>query len=134
MDDSADTKFHIRILIVDDHKFVREGIKAVIKQESDMLVVAEAASGAEAIDLARVCTPDVILMDIKMPEMDGMEATMHLLREIPSARILILSQHDDQQYKQHAKQVGAAGFLNKKTTVQNLQGAIRIVARGGNLF
>jgi DNA-binding NarL/FixJ family response regulator len=124
----------IRILIVDDHKFVRDGIKAVIAHEPDMQIVGEASNGLEAINAARVLMPDVILMDVRMPEMDGMEATRNICSSTPSARILILTQHDDERYRERAKQLGASGFINKRTTVRDLQVAIRTVARGGYLF
>lgn len=124
----------IRVMIVDDHKCVRDGIKAVIMQESGIQVVGEATNGVEAIEAARALAPDVILMDVMMPKMGGMEATRRLSIEIPSARILILSQHDEEPYKQQARAFGAAGYVTKDLIVPRLHLAICTVAGGGEVF
>ena len=130
----ADEDIRILILIVDDHRLVRDGIRAVISQETDMRIVGEAANGVDALDAARTTKPDVILMDVLMPVMDGMEATVLIRKELPSARILMLSHYDDEQHKERAIVAGASGFLGKDMIVRDLRSAIRTVAGGGLYF
>lgn len=120
----------IRVLIVDDDQSVREGIKAVIGHEPDIQVVGEAVNGSEAIEAARAMMPDVILMDIVMPGMDGIEATARIREKTPSARVLMLSQYRNEQYVRRAKELGVAGFVNKNLSLRDLLAAIRAAARG----
>ena len=121
----------IRVLIVDDHGHVWEIIKAVIALDQGIQVVGEAANGLEAVAAARRPTPNVILMDITMPLMDGLEATKRIRIEFPSARVLILSQYDDEHHRNRAIMNGASGFLSKTLIRDGLVPAIRMVASGG---
>ena len=134
---NASTDFReakILVLIVDDHSAVRDGIKSLIQEAPDIQVVGEATNGMEAITAARTLKPNVVLMDLSMPEMDGLEATTRLCIELPSARILMLTQHDDDHHKQRAILHGASGFLSKDLIVRDLATAIRTVAGGGFFF
>ena len=113
----------IRILLVDDHALVREGTRRLIETESDVVVVAEASSGEEAIEIARKLLPDIAIMDIAMPGMGGIEATRALKKECPETAVLILSAYDDEPYLLALLDAGAAGFF----THVDICGAQRIV-------
>jgi NarL family two-component system response regulator LiaR len=120
----------IRLLIADDHHIVRKGIKVLLATEKDMLVVGEAENGAEAVEKAAALEPDVILMDIVMPEMDGIEATRKITAARPESRILVLTSFaaDDKVFP--AVKAGALGYLLKDSTPEQLLEAIRQVYRG----
>jgi len=120
----------IRVLIADDHHIVRKGIKVLLATEKDMQVVGEAENGLEAVEKAAALEPDVILMDIVMPEMDGIEATRKITAERPSTRILVLTSFaaDDKVFP--AVKAGALGYLLKDSTPEQLLEAIRQVSRG----
>jgi NarL family two-component system response regulator LiaR len=120
----------IRLLIADDHLIVRKGLKVLIATEKDMQVVGEAENGAEAVEMAAALQPDVILMDIVMPEMDGIEATRRITAEKPSSRILVLTSFaaDDKVFP--AVKAGALGYLLKDSSPEQLLEAIRQVFRG----
>ena len=120
----------IRVLIADDHHIVRKGLKVLLGTEKDMQVVGEAENGAEAVDKAASLKPDVILMDIVMPEMDGIEATRKITAETPGSRILVLTSFaaDDKVFP--AVKAGALGYLLKDSTPEQLIEAIRQVHRG----
>ncbi len=120
----------IRIAIVEDHAFVREGTKRLLDMEPDMEVVGEAATGLEAVELARALEPSIMLMDISLPEMDGIEATRRIHKATPQLPILILTAHDDDQYVFALLEAGAAGYLLKDVDRWQLVDAIRSVARG----
>ncbi|MER6975954.1 response regulator [Streptomyces carpinensis] len=125
----------IRVLLVDDQALVRGGFHSILSGQEDIEVVGEAADGAEAVDSALTLLPDVILMDIRMPRMDGIEATRRLLRggRCP-ARVLILTTFDEDEYVYQALRAGASGFLLKSAPPRELAGAIRTVAAGEALL
>jgi len=120
----------IRTLIVDDHGVLRAGLRALLAGEADLEVVGEAADGDEALRMAGELSPEVVLMDITMPGMDGIEATRKLLAEMPSARVLLLTVHADSSLLREALQAGAAGYILKRAVESELINAIRAVARG----
>jgi DNA-binding NarL/FixJ family response regulator len=122
---------HISVLIVEDHTMVREGFRMVLKLEKDIVVVGEARNGREAITLATELRPDVILMDIAMPGLNGLEATRQLVKALPATRIIILTAHSDDAYVKNAVDSGAAGFLVKHDSTRDICKAIREVHRGG---
>ena len=119
----------IRILLVDDHMVVRVGLKALIDGEPDLQVVGEAANGAEGVQKARALLPHVVVMDISMPEMDGLEATRRIRQECPSSQVLILTVHAQERYLFPVLKAGAAGYVLKSTVDTELLDAIRTVAR-----
>ena len=121
----------IRVLIVDDHAIVRDGIRALLALAQDMSVVGEAASGRAAIAQARSLSPDVILMDIAMPDLGGLEATVEIRKARPDARILVLSQYADAEYVRRFLRAGVSGYVLKKAAGADLVAAIRAVHRGG---
>jgi len=120
----------IRLMLVDDHDVVRVGLKTFLQTQDDLLVVAEASNGQEAIEKAIQVRPDVILMDITMPEMDGLEATRRLRCECPNCLILVLTVHDDKQYFSQMLVAGASGYITKQAAADELVAAIRAVATG----
>lgn len=121
----------IRILIADDHALVREGIRALLSLCDDLEVVGEAADGTEAISAARRLDPDVVLMDINMPGLGGLEATPEILRSNPRAKILVLTQYDDREYVTRFLKNGASGYVLKRAAGSELASAVRAVYRGG---
>jgi DNA-binding NarL/FixJ family response regulator len=121
----------IRVLIVDDHAIVRDGIRALLATDKDVQVIGEAGGGHEAIELARKLTPDVIVMDIAMPDLGGLEATLAIRAERPDSRIVVLSQYSDASYVRRFLKAGVAGYVLKKAAGADLVAAIRSVARGG---
>ena len=126
----------IRVLIVDDQELVRTGFAMILNHQPDLDVVGEAADGARAVELARTLTPDVVLMDLRMPVMDGVEATRHILAmptETP-VRVLVLTTFDDDESVYAALRAGASGFILKDVPARELAGAIRVVAAGQSLF
>jgi len=120
----------LKILIVDDHTIVREGLRALIDKEADMKVVAEAGTGAEAVLAARDCRHDVIVMDISMPDMNGIDATRLILQDRPGSRVLALSMEADRRFVVEVLQAGALGYLLKDVVFAELATAIRTVAVG----
>lgn len=120
----------IRILIADDHSLVRAGIRALLEKHPDIDVVAEANNGREALELIRQFRPDVVLMDISMPELNGLEAIRQLATEFPNLRSLVLSMHSDEEHVWQALQAGADGYLVKGGALAELDLAIKAVARG----
>ncbi len=124
----------IRVLIVDDQRLMREGLRILLELEPEFEVVAEAVDGLEALDAYTKPRPDVVLMDIRMPEMDGVEATRRLLRAHPDAKVLILTTFDDDAYVLEGLRAGALGYLLKDASRETLAAAIRTVAAGGALF
>ena len=121
----------IRVLIVDDHAIVRAGLRLLVDADEELEAVGEAGSAREAVLEARSTKPDVILMDVMMPEQSGLEALPALLHEHPEAKVLILSMEDDPRYVREAFAVGASGYVLKDAVDTELIGAIREVARGG---
>lgn len=124
----------IRVLVVDDQPLMRAAFEMTLRAEDDMEFVGEAADGREAIEQARLLRPDVILMDIRMPELDGVEATRILAAEDADARILILTTFDIDEYVLEALRAGASGFLLKDVRADELVHAIRSVADGDTLL
>ena len=120
----------IRVLIADDHSLVREGIIAFLKYTTDIEVVAEASDGIEAIEKARKFRPDIILMDISMPRLGGLEATIEIRKFDPSIKILVLTQYDDKEYISRFLKAGVSGYLLKKAVGSDLVTAIRAVREG----
>jgi DNA-binding NarL/FixJ family response regulator len=124
----------IRILVVDDQPLVRSGFRMVIEERPDLELAGEATDGLEALELARELDPDVILMDVRMPNLDGVEATRRLVDEGTRARILVLTTFDLDEYVYAAIRAGASGFLLKDVEPAELVDAIRVVAAGNSLF
>lgn len=120
----------IRVLIADDHSLVRAGIRALLDKLPDMEVVAEASNGREALKLVGQHRPNVVLMDIAMPELNGLEALRQLTKEFPQIQGIILSMYADEEHVSRALQAGAAGYLVKGAALAELELAIRSVARG----
>ncbi|MFD0539884.1 response regulator [Actinomadura luteofluorescens] len=133
---SAPSTAPIRVLLADDEGLVRSGFKLLIDVEDDIAVVAEATDGAQAVDLARAARPDVVLMDIRMPRLDGIQATARITatRGLEDVRILILTTYDTDAYVFEALQAGASGFLLKDAGPAELLHAIRVVAAGEALL
>lgn len=123
----------IRVLVVDDHAILRDGIHALLALHDDIEVVGEAADGREAIEKARQLAPDVVLIDIVMPLMDGLEACRRIRKENPKTRILVLTQYDNKEYVSSAVKAGAAGCISKRAVASELVSAIRVV-HGGDYF
>jgi DNA-binding NarL/FixJ family response regulator len=124
----------IRVLLADDQSLVRAGFRMIIKAEPGIEVVGEAGDGAEAVALAAELAPDVVLMDVRMPEMDGIEATRRVVRDESSPRVLVLTTFDLDEYVYAALRAGASGFLLKDAPEEQLVSAIRVIATGGSLF
>lgn len=120
-----------RIAIVDDHELFREGLKRIFDLEDEFTVVAEGRTGREAIRIAGEQKPEILIMDINMPDMNGIEATKQLSLLSPETRVLILSIHDDESYITHALEAGASGFLLKEVASTELISAVRAVAKDG---
>src|ERR1700677_3902364 len=130
--DDADTS-HISVLIVDDERLIRAGFRAILEVEPDLTVIGEAADGLDAIDLARKRSPDVVLLDIRMPGMDGLTAARRIVAETDSS-VLILTTFDVDEYVFEALRAGASGFLLKDVPPEQLCWAIRSIAAGDALI
>ena len=124
----------IRVLIADDQALVRAGFRAILEGQDDLEVVGEAADGGEAVTIARELRPDVVLMDVRMPDVDGIEATRRLLRDGDAPRVLMLTTFDLDEYVYEAMKAGASGFLLKDAPRDQLVGAVRTVAAGDALL
>ena len=120
----------IRILLADDHNLVRSGLKSLLQGMTGVEVVAEATNGREAVDLVGTTNPDVVLMDIGMKELNGIEAAVIIARERPSVRVIILSMHDTQDFVSQALKAGAAGYVLKDAAPLELEFALQAVTRG----
>jgi DNA-binding NarL/FixJ family response regulator len=121
----------IRILIADDHGVVAEGLKHLIEAQADMQVVAIAADGREAVRVARETQPDVVLMDLSMPELNGADAARAILERDPKCRVIVLSMYSDREYVRRALKAGAAGYVVKRSAAKEVVEAIRAVFGGG---
>lgn len=121
----------IRVMVVDDHAVLREGIRALLAKQPDITVVGQASNGAEAVEQAQALKPHVILMDISMPGIDGLEATRRIKARDPDVRILVLTQHEDEELIVPLLQAGAAGYIFKRAGGAELIGAIRTVYSEG---
>jgi len=124
----------ITVLLADDHLVVREGLRALLKAESDIEVVGEARDGRRAVQFTRALLPDVVVMDIAMPLLNGLEATRQIMKAVPATRVLILSAHSDDEYVEQTAAMGAAGYLIKQTSADLLARAIREVHAGKTVF
>jgi DNA-binding NarL/FixJ family response regulator len=124
----------LNVLIVDDQRLMREGLRTLLELEADIVVVGEAENGAEALTAYERLGPDVVLMDIRMPEMNGVEATGHLCRKWPQAKVLILTTFDEDAYVIKGLQAGALGYLLKDVSGDELATAVRTIAAGNALI
>lgn len=121
----------IRVLIVDDHAILRDGIRSLLERQEDIHVVAEASNGREAVELAGALLPDVVLMDIAMPEMNGLEATQQIKAQHREVSVLILTQHDDREYIEPVLRAGASGYVLKRSGGREVVNAIYEVFEHG---
>ncbi len=124
----------IKLLVVDDHTIVREGISALLELSPETAVLGEAANGKEALEQVEKLKPDVVLMDIVMPVMDGLEATRCICRDYPAAKVLVLTQYDDREHVFQIIEAGASGFIDKSTVSTELVKGIRAVFRGNSFL
>jgi len=124
----------ITVLLADDHVIVREGLRRLLETEPDLVVVGEAATGREAVRMTRALLPAVVVMDIAMPLLNGMEAARQILETVPATKVVILSAHNDDVYVEQAMKIGAAGFLIKQTSSLVLAKAIREVHKGRTFY
>lgn len=124
----------IQVLLVDDQSIIRHGLKALLELEGDLQIVGDAENGAIAVEQVQTLQPDVVLMDVRMPVMDGVAATRLIHQHFPQIKVLVLTTFDDQEYVQQALQVGAVGYLLKDTPSEELANAIRAVYKGYSQF
>ncbi len=124
----------IRVLLADDHTVVRQGLRALLAAEPDIQIVGEADNGRQAVQMVRSLSPEVVVMDIAMPVLNGLEATRQILHGHPSTKVLILSSYSDDEYVQQLAEAGVAGYLVKQTAGNELLKAIREASRGNAFF
>ncbi len=124
----------ISVLIADDHTILRQGLVSLLQQDSDIRVLAEAADGLSAVKKALALKPNVIVIDISMPELNGMEAVKRLNEQLPEAKILVLTMHEEQEYVVHMVRAGAAGYLLKDSASDELIDAVKALAAGKTYF
>jgi DNA-binding NarL/FixJ family response regulator len=124
----------ITVLLAEDHTIVRQGLRALLEAEDDIEVIGEAQTGRQAVQLTQKLRPAVVVMDIAMPLLNGLEATRQILRVVPATKVLILSAHHDDEYIKRVTVVGAAGYIIKQTSAQMLSKAIREVQKGNVFF
>jgi DNA-binding NarL/FixJ family response regulator len=124
----------ITVLLAEDHMIVREGFRRLLEAEDDLDVIGEAQTGRQAVELTRKLRPAVVVMDIAMPQLNGLEATRQIRKAVPATKVLILSAHSDDAYVDQAIAVGAVGFLLKQTSSHDLSNAIREVQKGNTFF
>src|SRR5881296_2246314 len=121
----------IRVLLVDDHELVRQGVAAMLAKAEDLSIVGEAKTGRDAIEVARRELPDVILMDVRMPDMDGLEATRRIKEERSRTAVIVLTMHENPAYLREAVRAGAAGYLLKDVSRDELLDAVKQIQQGG---
>ncbi len=131
MPDDSTTTALIRVLLADDHDILRQGLKMLLSMQQEMQVVGEARTGREAVALTLEMKPDVVVMDISMPDMDGLKACRLIRSQQPATQVLMLTMHESEEYFLQALRVGAAGYLVKKAAPSDLRMAINAIAQGG---
>jgi DNA-binding NarL/FixJ family response regulator len=119
-----------RILLADDHKIIRDGLRSLLGKEEDMVVIAEAENGRKALQLTRKLSPDVIIMDVSMPDLNGIDAARQIIGEQPGLKIVALSMHSEKQFVEGMLKAGVSGYLLKDTAFEELIKAIRVVCAG----
>jgi two-component system response regulator NreC len=124
----------VRILLADDHSLLREGLRLLLERQPEFAVVGEAGDGREAVRLAEELKPDVVVMDIAMPELNGIEATLRIVNGLPRTSVLILSMHHDESYVARALKAGARGYLLKDSLKADLLNAVQAVTEGRSFF
>src|SRR5512146_763208 len=124
----------ITVLLAEDHKIVRQGFRSLLNHEPDIEVVGEAETGRQAVQLTGKLRPEVVVMDIAMPLLNGLEATRQIRKDFPDTKVLILSAHSDDAYVEQVTALGASGFLLKQTSARFLSEAIREVQKGNTFF
>ena len=124
----------ITVLLADDHMIVRQGFRALLESEADIKIVGEAETGLQAVQMTKRLRPAVVLMDIAMPQLNGLEATRQILKTLPTTRVLILSAHDDDEYLRQVIHLDIAGYLIKQTSADLLSEAIRTIHNGQKYF
>jgi DNA-binding NarL/FixJ family response regulator len=124
----------IGVLLADDHAVVRQGLRALLEAEGDIAVVGEAENGRQAVAQAKKTLPDVVVMDVAMPSMNGLEATRQIVRNVPSSKVLVLTSYGDDDYVNQLLEAGATGYLVKQTAAADLLKAIREVHQGNTFF
>jgi len=124
----------IQVLLVDDHNVVRQGLRVLLEAEEDIAVVGEAETGRQALQMVKTLQPNVIVMDIAMPNLNGLEATRQIMREVPTAKVLVLSSYSDDEYVHQLTEAGASGYLLKQTAAVDLIKAVRETAKGNAFF
>lgn len=124
----------ITVLLAEDHMVVREGLRSLLEAEGDIAVIGEAENGRQAVAMARKLQPAVVVMDIAMPLLNGLEATRQILKAVPAAKVIILSAHSDEAYVEQVVALGAAGYLLKQTSARMLARAVREVRAGSQFF
>jgi len=124
----------ITVLLADDHTVVRQGLRALLETEEDITVVGEAENGRQAVQMAKRLQPDVVVVDIAMPQLNGLEATRQISKDNPKSHVLILSSYSDDEYVQQLTDAGASGYLVKQTAANDLVAAIREAKKGNAFF
>lgn len=124
----------IQLLLVDDHNMVRQGLRVLLESEEDIAVVGEAETGRQAVQMASALLPDVIVMDIAMPNLNGLEATRQIVKAVPTAKVLVLSSYSDDEYLHQLTDAGACGYLLKQTAATDLIKAVRETSKGNAFF
>lgn len=130
MENTGANDAKIRVVVADDHAIMRDGIRALIQPEEDLVVIGEAEDGRAAVELAEKLQPDVVLMDIAMPLLNGLEATRQIKRDHPEIQVLVLTMYDHDEYVRQVLATGASGYVLKRAAAGELVSAIRAVARG----
>jgi DNA-binding NarL/FixJ family response regulator len=125
---------NIKVLLADDHTVVRQGLRSLLAIEEDIEIVGEAESGRQAVQMAKQLLPDVVVMDIAMPSLNGLEATRQITKELPATKVLVLSSYSDDEYVQRLTEAGAVGYLIKQSAANDLLKAIRETQKGNAFF
>lgn len=124
----------IRLVVADDHKLVRQGLRSLLEKEADILVVAEAENGRQALERARDASPDVVIMDVSMPDLNGIEATRQIVAEVPGVKVIGLSMHSEPQVVAEMIKAGVSGFVLKDCAFGELASAVRRAAESKTYF